>query len=162
MNRIWKAVKLRAGVFESTNGITIGCWLRKYKLAWISWTRNMEQIHTPIIQFSKKGRMFQTGITCWWTSVMDRVICRNNLMVAKTTAPFACWSLSSRRFMMSKISSLSAGTYLETNSKTIHCAHSLNSLILNQSNTELVLPYRYNILQKRVSPWNTCLVRGLQ
>lgn len=76
----------------------------------------------------EKGRIN----TCWWTSFMDKVKCRKTLMVAKTTAPFACWSLSSRRFMMSNISLLSEGTYLLTNSSTMHWAHSLNTLILQR------------------------------
>lgn len=76
----------------------------------------------------------QIGITrihtCWWTSAIDKVKCRNTFVVAKTTAPFACWSLSSRRFIISNISLLSDGTYLATNSSTTHWDHSLNSLML--------------------------------
>lgn len=72
--------------------------------------------------------------TCWWTSAIDKVNCRNTLTVAKTTAPFACWSLSSRRFIISNISLLSEGMYLATNSSTRHCAHSLNSLMLQVKN----------------------------
>lgn len=75
--------------------------------------------------------------TCWWTSVMESVNCRNTLTVARTTAPLACWSLSSNRFIMSKISLLSDGTYFTANSSMRHCAHSLNSLIL-QWNTTMV------------------------
>lgn len=69
---------------------------------------------------------------------MDNVNWRNNLIVANTTAPFACWSLSSSRFMMSNISLLSEGTYLATNSRTVHCAHSLNSLILQARQSILI------------------------
>ena len=68
--------------------------------------------------------------TCWWTSVIDIVKWRNTLIVDKTTAPFAWWSLSSSRFIMSKISLLSDGRNFDANSRTRHCAHSLNSLIL--------------------------------
>jgi len=72
--------------------------------------------------------------TCWCTSAIDKVKCRNTFVVAKTTAPFACCSLSSRRFIISNISLLSDGMYLATNSITRHCAHSLNSLMLHVAN----------------------------
>lgn len=86
---------------------------------------NLQKVH-----FNNKRCLRRLIATCWWTSVIDIVKCRNTLIVAKTTAPFACWSLSSRKFIMSKISLLSPGIYLDTTSSTRHCAHSLKSLIL--------------------------------
>lgn len=101
----------------------------KWHFQWI-WLHNSE---TEVIRLRLhlwKYNGCNKLCTCWWTSVIDIVKWRKTLIVAKTTAPFACWSLSSSRFIMSKISLLSDGRNFDTNSRTKHCAHSLNSLIL--------------------------------
>ena len=93
----------------------------------------------------------QPSFTCWWTSAMDMVKFRNTLIVASTTALFACCNRSSSKFMISNVSFGSAGRYFATSSRTRHCAHSLKSLILffKKSQININRPQNFTIYSRK-------------